>query len=159
MEINKFNIIPTNLKLNKPTIKKEKKIYNSTNNNNIKEQKVATPDLTISYNKILELYNIKTINDMEEIVNDKTNSFYYINRIFIAWTFDNFDVLKTHNNIFINMCHKLLLLLLPKIVKENDLKKHIKNYLEFWFEKNTKDSFSLNIMKDMETYFIKKFNI
>jgi len=177
---NKFNIIPN--APYKPEIKDQKKIYNNTVSSKKPNNSVA-PNISITYKKILELYKIKSINDMTDFINNTINEncihyydvnkfllithnndntnimpFALINRVFIAWIRENINILKTHNNSIINMCYNLIVLTLtPNFMEESKLKTHIDAYIKYWFDKKDQDDFDLNLIKDMNIYFNKKF--
>jgi hypothetical protein len=183
----KFNIIPYTINLIKPENKYVKKIYNNVDINVPKVKFLFMyPNITIKYKQILEIYNIKSINNLIDFINNslqnniimyydeitmkylkytKTEStnilpFDNINRVFIAWLHENIDVLKTHNHSLINICYTLIgLTLPPNFMEDDELKKHIKNYIEYWFNIKNIDDYSLNLIKDMNIYFNEKFPI
>lgn len=148
-----------NLKNNKLSILK----YNCKTESNTRNQYMYIPPIGITAKDILEIYNIKSIDQLSEYINqDKLNDNQYkIERIINAWIRENFDTLKAHNNYLENICYKMIEVFYPNIYGSKhaeNLDKDIKKYIDYWIGINNVNNFSLDLIVDLYNYLVKKYN-
>lgn len=122
------------------------------NINKQQEQKFfLTPSLILSSNELLNIYNINSIDDLNNFIkiniNKKTN-FKTINRILNTWIKNNFDDLKNHNDflkdIYLNLFNEYYISLL-----DNKNIKKILKFIKSWILKKTDDDFNFNLGEDL----------
>lgn len=122
--------------------------------NSIDDLRVCIIDI-IKNNKIIYYDNIKK---GEYVTNPESNNnfipFSNIHRILNAWIYVNFTDLKTHNNNLIELLYNTIIkMIIDKSLYNNqDLYKHIKDFVKYWFTKHDKTEFSLDLLTDIKKY-------
>lgn len=145
--ITKYNMVN-----NKVTVFK----YNSNKN------KSNSLDI-LSSSDILDMYNIFTIEELNNYIENNLtygNKFLLL-RILNCWIKNNYNILK-NNSLFEKIIFKITLyfsIIIKKINNIKDLNNIIKEYIDYWIDKNNENSFELDIINDLLIYLKKKFNI
>lgn len=122
---------------------------------------LSIPSLIIHYDTILEVYNIKSINDLISFIDEsiKDNlTFTFINRVINSWIRQNFDDLKQFNKILIkinyiifNFFFKILIISKEKFYKDTS------KFISYWIENNNINNFNLNLIEELKKYLDKKY--
>lgn len=155
------------------TIKNENKVggnYVNPITLKIETQKFISPDMIKTNNKmwvppiginsqnILEIYNIETVNDFENMITelDNNNNLYILNIIIRAWIRKNFETLKKSHAILLKIFTQILLndnIIMDIVKKKNlDLSKEIDKFIKKWLEEKNEKDFNLNLRKDFSNY-------
>jgi hypothetical protein len=155
------------------TIKNENKVggnYVNPLTLKIETQKFISPDMIKTNNKmwvppiginsqnILEIYNIETINDFENIIAEiNENGYtYLVNIIINSWIRKNFETLKKSHAILVKIYTKILLnfVIIENIVKNKnlDLSKEIDKFIKKWLEEKKETNFNLDLRNDLINY-------
>ncbi len=154
------NVIPTT------NYFKEKDLYCILMNNdkitnkisyNDKQKYLLTPLLILPSDELLNLYYIKNIDDLINIVHDMIikNSIYdTINRILNAWIKKNLIDLKKNNKFLDNIYLELFKKYYTEIIDEKIDKKLIK-FRKQWFKQKKENEFSFNYGEDLKKYLTK----
>lgn len=126
-----------------------KKKNSETISNELTNKYMLYPYTIISYDQLLNIYNINTYDDLVMIVENYINdnkSFISINRIINIWIRNNFDDLKNKYNILI----KLYISLFEKYYSNKKISEdRIKDIIKEWFKKNKSSNFDLNLGKEI----------
>jgi hypothetical protein len=186
MNKEEFTIIPNEIKTKLNNLKRINAALIISDN--IKKQDTLNREVNfnnrfiITAETILDMVNIKTIDDLNNYVKNNTNyiewfnpidkmyqyysiskeidmkhelSFDTINRIVQAWVVHNFNILKTHNKSLINIM-VLLCPFPPKFINNNILLKEATDYVEYWFDKHEQNEFELDLLNSFYIYIYKK---
>ena len=153
---------------------------NNTSNYNCKKTNTKHPDsymgaykdamyvppIGITASDILQVYNIESLDDLSRWINKNISeyNFFTLNRILNSWIRVYFDIIKKHNNHLEKIC----LTLMDKdffIDKINIMKKkiinmptEIKDFIDYWVNKNNQNEFKLNLLDDFLHFLNKKYN-
>lgn len=137
----------------KPKFKNDEMQYIEPTDISVKSiNKMLNPPITIDVESLLLIYNITTIDSLETFIKSDVD-IVTAKRIFNAWIYFNMKILKDHNNILVSLC----LLLLNKYNEYDNIKKEIKNFIDYWLQELNKDTFNLDIIQELEKYLIKKY--
>ena len=136
--------------------------------NRSKFQIMEIPDLSLPLTDILNIYNIDTYEELLKLIEKllfDNESEYTIFRLVNIFTRVYYDELK--NSLKKNNNNSLIKIL--KIIFNNEATNHtelsvfkiddnkLSSFLKNWFEKNNKDSFYLNICKDVKNFLSNKY--
>lgn len=136
--------------------------------NRSKFQIMEIPDLSLPLIDILNMYNIDTYEELLKLIEKllfDNESEYTIFRLVNIFTRVYYDELK--NSLKKNNNNSLIKIL--KIIFNNEATNHtelsvfkiddnkLSSFLKNWFEKNNKDSFYLNICKDVKNFLSNKY--
>ena len=168
VSLNWINIIKSQTNKNTPFSLKNYK-YTVANKENTA---VALPfqPIGILSSDILQIYKINSIDDLLENIdtNIKIENILTINRILNCWIYNNYSILKQHNDILEKIYKKIIYGYIKYfnidiewiIEKKNiNINKEIKEYIDYWINKNNNTQFSLNLLTDFINYFIKKYKL
>ena len=118
--------------------------------------KMWVPPIGINSQNILEIYNIETINDLEniiaEMIDNKYN--YIVNIIIISWIRKNFETLKKSHAILVKIFTKIFsdIEITKNIIKNLDLSKEIDKFIKKWLEEKNETDFKLDLRNDLINY-------
>ena len=110
---------------------------------------MALPYLNLSPETILNIYNIKSPDDLIEFIkneitnNTPTDNIY---RIINLWIYNNFNDLVKYNNILT----KIIEIINTHIWKYNVTKDSINDYIKLWFSKVNVNDFNFNFIKNIQ---------
>lgn len=171
----KSNIYATQFFINNPhnmmldyAFPNNKQLVKSNRN---KSEIMEIPDLSLPLTDILNIYGINTYEELLKLIEKllfNNDSEYTIFRLVNIFTRVYYDELK--NNFSINSLKKNnSLIKIFKIIFNNEATNHtelsvfkiddnkLSSFLKQWFEKNDKDSFYLNICKDVKNFLSNKY--
>lgn len=120
--------------------------------------KMWVPPIGINSQNILEIYNIETVNDLENIITEMIvdGYIYILNIIIRAWIRKNFETLKKSHAILLKIFTQILLIdnnIMDIVKKKNlDLSKEIDKFIKKWLEEKNEKDFNLNLRKDFSNY-------
>ena len=143
------------------------KKYNCNVKNDVYKNILYIPPIGITSNDILQIYNIDSIDNLLSYINNNINdgNIININRIVNSWIRINYDTIKIYNNFLEKIYKKLVDRYLSydnknKIKNDNiNIDKEIKDYIDYWTNKNNSLDFELNLLEDFISYFIKKYKL
>jgi hypothetical protein len=143
------------------------KEYNCNLLNDVYKNTLHIPPIGITSNDILQIYKIESIDSLLLYVDDNIHdsNIININRIVNSWIRVNYDTIKIYNNflekIYKNLVDKYLNFDNKNKIKNNNINidKEIKDYIDYWINKNNSLNFELNLLEDFISYFIKKYKL
>lgn len=118
-------------------------------NHNHNRKYMLYPSVILSSESILQLYEIETIDDLIETVNNyiKNNkNFYTINRILNVFIKNNLDDLKKNNGIINKIIIDLFNNYYPEF-KNNE--KKIIDYIKLWFKNQNENDFYFDLFNNI----------
>ena len=130
--------------------------YNNDNLNNYNNF-LYIPPIGFSYYDVLNIYNISSSDSLLSFIEDNIDTMPYlsINRVINSWIYKNYNILKNHNKILINIFYKLILKIkYKKIYNMDDFKKIIEHHINLWINKNNLNNYNFNLLE----YLLKKIN-
>jgi len=168
ISLNWINIIKSQTNKNTPFSLKNQK-YTVANSENTPTALPFQPFGILS-SDILQIYKINSIDDLLDYIdtNVKIENILTINRILNCWIYNNYNILKQHNDILEQIYKKIIYAYIKYfnidieliIEKKNiNINKEIKEYIDYWINKNNIKIFSLNLLTDFINYFIKKYKL
>ncbi len=148
--------------LQKPELTKDGIIWYNTNkciNNNINnnyKKYLYIPPIGIQSQDLLSIYSIDTIESLQKFIKDNLDSINIltINRLLNCWIRANFSTVKLHNNLLEKIYKDMLKRYygskyIEKIMERLNLDKEIKNFIDYWCEKNNDAIFVLNLLDNL----------
>jgi hypothetical protein len=126
-----------------------KTVDSKLDNHNHNRKYMLYPSVILSSESILQLYEIETIDDLIETVNNyiKNNkNFYTINRILNVFIKNNLDDLKKNNGIINKIIIDLLNNYYPEF-KNNE--KKIIDYIKLWFKNQNENDFYFDLFNNI----------
>jgi len=168
ISLNWINIIKSQTNKNTPFSLKNQK-YTVANSENTPTALPFQPFGILS-SDILQIYKINSIDDLLDYIdtNVKIENILTINRILNCWIYNNYNILKQYNDILEKIYKKIIYAYIKYfnidieliIEKKNiNINKEIKEYIDYWINKNNIKIFSLNLLTDFINYFIKKYKL
>jgi hypothetical protein len=136
---------------------------NCNKNMNINDYKkfLYIPTIGLNSVDILKLYNIDTVDNLENWINTNINdkSYYTTNRIFNCWIRINYSTLIEYNKILVKIIKKIIInYKSDEIKKIVDLDKEISNFIDYWINKNSENEYRINLIDDFRSIIKKKYN-
>jgi hypothetical protein len=135
--------------------------YKCKNNLNDYKKNLYIPIVGLESSDLLNVYSIDSIDSLYEWINENLDKLLLptINRILNCWIRVNYETLKNYNNYLEKIYFKIFVFIFKdKIIQdETTIKKDIKNFIDYWINKNSVDEFNLNLLNDLNQYVIKKF--
>jgi len=132
---------------------------NNNLNNNVKKY-LYVPVIGLESIDLLNIYSIYSIESLYEwIINNLINlNLKTINRNINCCIRVNFDTLKNYNNYLEKIYWKIFELTFKKKTPENEtnIKKEIKDFIDYWINKHSVDEFNFNLLEDLNQYLLKK---
>ena len=147
-----------NLKNNKLKITNK---YKCDTNNNMYKQYLYIPPITIQIKDILEIYDINTIDSLKTYFkeNIESGNIITIKRILNCWIKNNIEILKNYNDGL----EKILGSIVNRFYTDKDLFENnnisIKNFVDYWIDKNSNLPFNFDILADFNNYINKKLGV
>lgn len=149
--------------LTKPSIEKEGitlyKEYRCINKNSNYKSYLYTPPIGITSNDLLKIYDVDSIEKLQLYINDNIDNqnIFTINRIVNSWIRVNFDTIKIYNNFLEKIYKKMLEKYLnsdnyKKYITSLNLDKEIKDFIDYWFDKNNIIGFNFDLLIELEIY-------
>ena len=149
--------------ITKPNFKKGEvllhKDYKCINNQPTKYNTyLYTPPIGVSSEDLINIYEIKSIENLQSFVSDNINTtnIFTINRLVNSWIRVNFDTIKIYNNflekIFKKLLDKYYGLKKMKDFNKLNLDKEIKDFIDYWFNKNNMVGFNFNLFGELINY-------
>ena len=145
-------------------LNKETKILNSyqckTNPNHYKSF-LFIPPIGLTSNDMLQIYDVDSIDKLHTWLNENIGEVNYLTlvRLVNCWIRVNFETLKNYNNFLVKIISKLFKFYFGNEVNITELDKEIKDYINYWMNKNTGTEFKLSLIDDFMNYMIKKYKI
>lgn len=141
------------------------KDYKCNVSNDVYKNILHIPPIGFTSNDILHIYNIDSIDSLLLYIENNIvdGNIININRIVNCWIRVNYDSIKIYNNFLENIYKQLVDKYLNidnknKIKNDNiNIDKEIKDYIDYWTNKNNSIDFKLNLLEDFIFYFIKKY--
>ena len=138
-----------NLKNNNSVLSSKYKCKNNDSYNNY----LYIPPISISSDDILSSYNIDTINELEQLIDEKIHNIKTIERLINCWIIVNIDTLKKHNHILSKLINSFTDVYKLIIIKENI--KKIDSFIEYWLS-NFETNYSKLFIQDLFDYLKKQ---
>lgn len=134
--------------------------------NDAYKEVMYVPPIGISAADILQIYNIDSIDDLSNWISQNIleYNFFTLNRILNSWIRVYFDIIKKHNNHLEKICLSVMTkdFFVEKInnmkKKITDMPNEIKNFIDYWVNKNNQNEFKLNLLEDFLYFLNKKYN-
>ena len=127
------------------------------------------PPIGLTSDDIIKIYNLESIdrlyNWLSENIDDVSSVSYgrvnylTIVRVVNCWIRVNFETLKNYNNFLVKIMSKLFRFNFGDNINIPDIDKEIRDYIEYWMNKNSGTEFKLNLIDDFYSYVIKKFKL
>lgn len=150
MCLTKFNLQNNKLKITNK--------YKCENNNNKYKQYLYIPPIFIQSKDILTMYDIDTIDSLKTYVKENIESGNSITiiRIINSWIKNNIETLKNYNDSL----EKILGYLVNRYFVDKNIIENknisIKNFVDYWIDKNSNIPFNFDIVNDFSNYIEKK---
>jgi len=143
-----------NLKNNKLKITNK---YKCETNNNMYKQYLYIPPISIQSKDILNMYDIDTIDSLRIYVkeNIENGNMITIKRIINCWIKNNIEILKNYNDGL----EKILSYIINRYSKDENKNINIKNFVDYWIDKNSNISFNFDIIEDFSNYIKQKLGM
>lgn len=126
------------------------------NSNNTYKNYLYIPPIGIQSHNLLSIYEIDTIESLQNYIknNIEISNISTINRLLNCWIRVNFLTIKSHNNFLEKIYRELLeryygIEYIEKIREKMNIDKEIKNFIDYWCEKNNNTDFILNLLEDL----------
>lgn len=145
-------------------LNKETSILNNypckQNVNNYKTY-LFVPPIGLSSDDVLRIYDLDSIDKLYNwlLENMEKINYFTIVRIVNCWIKVNFETLKNYNNFLVKIISKLVKFNFGDTQPVKDLDKEIKDFIEYWMNKNNGTEFNLNLIEDFINYISKKYKI
>jgi hypothetical protein len=135
--------------------------YKCKQNVNNYKNYLFVPPIGLSSNDIIQIYDVNSIDKLYNWLNDNIDIINYLTmvRVVNCWIRVNFDTLKNYNNFLVKIVSKLFKYYFGNKSEIEELDKEIKNYIEYWLNKNNNMDFVLNLIEDFMNYMVKKYKI
>lgn len=122
------------------------------NFDNFKEA-MKISNLTFDSESLINIYleNTTSPSELDNYINTSINqvvNFNTINRVINMWIWNNIKILKTHNNFLEKIYYDILTKYNKELVNDN-LKKNIKQYIDYWTQNKTENDFDFNLYRDL----------
>jgi hypothetical protein len=145
-------------------VNNESKILNKskckTYQNNYKDY-LYTPPIGLSSTDLLIIYNINSIDNLKNWVKENINllNYFTLNRGINCWIRVNYDTLKNYNNFLEKIIKKIITkhYRIESDTTITNLETEIKNYIDYWIQKNTLIENQLDLVNDFIIYIRKKY--
>lgn len=152
IEITNYYINNGELKNWKEGKKLSDKEVKERNFDNFKEA-MKISNLTFDSESLINIYLEDTTSpsELDNYINTSINqviNFNTINRVINLWLWNNIKILKTHNNFLEKIYYDLLTKFNKELVNDN-LKKNIKQYIDYWTQNKTDNDFDFNLYRDL----------
>jgi hypothetical protein len=150
MCLTKFNLQNNKLKITNK--------YKCENNNDKYKQYLYIPPISIQSKDIITMYDIDTIDSLRIYVkeNIESGNIFTIRRIINSWIKNNIEILKNYNDIL----EKILGYLVNRYYNNKNFLENnnisIKNFVDYWIDKNSNLPFNFDIIDDFNNYIEKK---
>ena len=152
MEITNYYINNGELKNWKEGKKLSDKEVKERNFDNFKEA-MKISNLTFDSESLINIYleDTKSPSELNNYIDTSINqviNFNTINRVINMWLWNNIKILKTHNNFLEKIYYDLLTKFNKELVNDN-LKKNIKQYIDYWTQNKTENDFDFDLYRDL----------
>lgn len=141
------------------------KNYKCINQNNIYNNYLYIPPIGITSENLIKIYNVESIENLQLYINDNSTkiNILTLNRIVNSWIRVNFDTIKLYNNFLEKIYKKILeyyysVKNFEELNKKINLDKEIKDFIDYWFNKNNIIDFKFNLLFDLQNYLEKLKN-
>lgn len=132
-----------------------------TDVNNYK-QYLYIPPIGLSSTDVLEIYKIYSIDELSRWIDEHLDLSNYIglNRVLNCWIRVNYDTLKNYNNFLEKICSKIVIKYFGiELNNIKNLEKEIKDFIDYWINKNDGTEYKLMLVDDFIIYIRKKYNL
>lgn len=143
--------------------------YKCKNNSDNYKNFLFLPPIGLTSDDIIKIYNLGSIDMLYEFIikNLDINStqigdnlnYITVTRIVNCWIRVNFDTLKNYNNFLVKIISKLFKFYYKNSFNIPKIDEEIKDYVEYWMNKNSGTEFRLNLIEDFYNFIIKKFKL
>lgn len=139
----------------------EKKNEKYIDNDNLIVNNLLAQSMMISYDYLLNIYEINNTDDLLKIVLKLINedkNFSFIDRIINGMIRLNYINLKKNNEILVD----IYFIIFTKyfnylVISKNKFNKHCKKYINKWFKNNDNNSFFINLAIDLKKFLSIKY--
>ena len=127
------------------------------------------PPIGLTSDDIIKIYDLESIDRLYSWINENLDgisslSSGYVNyltivRVVNCWIRVNFETLKNYNNFLVKIVSKLFKFNFGDNFNIPEIDKEIRDYVDYWMNKNSGTEFKLNLIDDFYNYLIKKFKL
>ena len=120
---------------------------------------IQLPPIGFGTSELLQIYNINNIDNLKYWIESNIEEYniFTLKRVLNCWINNNIDVLKIHNNFLEDICKLLLEKYMDLYnIKNIDIDKEVKYYIDYWIEKYDINSFEIDLLDNLKDYLIKK---
>ena len=143
--------------------------YKCKNGTNDYKSFLFLPPIGLTSNDIIKIYDLESIdrlyNWIKEHLDVKTSlgtgniNYFTIVRVVNCWIRINFETLKNYNNFLVKIVSKLFKFNFGDEFNISEIDKEIRDYVDYWMNKNSGTEFKLNLIEDFYNYLIKKYKL
>ena len=134
--------------------------YKCKNNIDNYKKNLYIPIIGLDSSDLLNIYSIKSIDSLNEFVNENLDKLFLItiNRIINCWIRINFETLKNYNNYLEKIYWKIIEFnhVSYSASNESTIKKEIKDFIDYWIKKHSVEEFNFDLFTELNEYLNKK---
>jgi hypothetical protein len=134
--------------------------YKCKNNIDNYKKNLYIPIVGLDSSDLLNIYSIKSIDSLNEFVNENLDKLFLItiNRIINCWIRVNFETLKNYNNYLEKIYWKIIEFnhVSYSASNESTIKKEIKDFIDYWIKKHSVEEFNFDLFTELNEYLNKK---
>jgi hypothetical protein len=119
------------------------------------------PPIGLSSDDVLRIYDVDSIDKLYGWLSENIEHINYLTivRIVNCWIKVNYDTLKNYNNFLVKIINKLFRFNFGDELVIEQIDKEIRDYIQYWMNKNNGSEFKLSLIDDFMNYMIKKYKI
>jgi len=152
LELTNYYITDGELRNWKETKKQTDKELKERNYDNYKEA-MKISSLIFDSESLISMYlnDPTSPSELSEFINKSMDEVIYfstINRVINLWIWNNISILKNHNNFLETIYYDIITKINKELVNDN-LKKNIKQYIDYWTENKMENDFDFDLYGDL----------
>lgn len=120
------------------------------------------PPIGLLSTDLLKIFDVESIDKLHSwIKNNIEEKYVTACRLVNCWVRVNYDTLKDYNNILVKLINILFKYYFGdmKIDYNEKFDKEIKDYIDYWLNKNKNTDIKLTIVEDFMNFYIKKYKL
>jgi hypothetical protein len=143
--------------------------YKCKNGTNDYKSLLFLPPIGLTSDDIIKIYDLESIDRLYNWINEHLDvepsfssghvNYFTILRVVNCWIRVNFETLKNYNNFLVKIVSKLFKFNFGDEFNIPEIDKEIRDYVDYWMNKNSGTEFKLNLIEDFYNYLIKKFKL
>lgn len=143
--------------------------YKCKNDPNNYKSFLFLPPIGLSSDDIIKIYDLESIDRLYNWINENLDiesssssgniNYFTIVRVVNCWIRVNFETLKNYHNFLVKIVIKLFKFNFGDNFNIPEIDKEIRDYVDYWMNKNSGTEFRLNLIDDFYNYLIKKFKL